>query len=174
MSIPREEVAIGDQTKVPTDDMTRAQKKARLIQVLDRGVTHDRLKVDLPPDVYGEWVPNDTTEIAYKESLGFEMDTKYAPNRALHNRGDGKPIVGDCVFMVTSMEQHLLIEEIRREQYDKLNHKDKKQREERQYETLVDKQGGGVSAMHEGSVNEARKAELEQILSPPSTETVTT
>src|SRR5690242_7548495 len=41
----------------------RAERKARLATILDRGFVQDRLTVELPPDVHGEWVRNDPLEI---------------------------------------------------------------------------------------------------------------
>lgn len=162
MSKERETIEIGNQANVPTDEESRAQKKARLAQVLDRGIVGDRLRVDLPADVHGEWIFNDMTEIMRMEALGFRIDDVYAPKRALHGTGDGRSVVGDVVFMTCPMENHELIEEIKRDQYMRLNRKGPTQKEERDFDNLTRKEG--LETLKEGSVNEARKTEIEQAL----------
>jgi hypothetical protein len=162
MSKEREVIAVGDQTKVPTEEESRAQKKARLAQVLDRGIVGDRLKVDLPSHVHGEWVFNDQTEVMRMEALGFKVDTEYAPKRALHSKGDGASYVGDVVFMTCEKETKALIDEIKQEQYMRLNRKGKKQKEERDFDNLTSKEG--LETLSEGSINDARKEAIEQAL----------
>lgn len=115
-------------------NVERASKKARLASVLDRGMVGDRLSVDLPKDVYGEWVPNDKVEIHRYEALGFEVDKKYASSRSLHSDGaEGTSIVGDVIFMTCDMETKEIIEEIKKENYDKVN-APLKSKEERDFE----------------------------------------
>lgn len=101
--------------------LSRTDKKARLANVLERGLTNDRLIVDLPPEVYGEWVPRDPSEIARMQSMGFEIDTKYASARALHGSGSGESVVGDVIFMTAPSEVKEIIDELRMEQYVKMN-----------------------------------------------------
>lgn len=151
----------GSQTQASEvkQEESRDQRKARLARVLDRGLSHDRLAVPLPDNLYGEWVSNDQVSIYEKEALGFQIDTEYAPKRALHSKGDGKSIVGDCVFMVCSKQDKVLIDEIRNEQYLRLNRKSNEQKEERDFNQVTRKLG--LETLTEGSVNEARKAELE-------------
>lgn len=91
----------------------RAQKKARITNILDRGQLLSRLAVDLPPELYGEWVRNDSLEIQRLKTLGFEIDTEYAPKRAIHSNGDDGGVTGDVIFMICDRETHDLIDEIR-------------------------------------------------------------
>lgn len=142
MSIERDvEVTVGKAEPKPLAELTKAEKKARLAQVLERGLTIDRLSVDLPPNLYGEWVPNDESEIARMQTMGFVMDTEYAPKRALHGSGTGEARVGDVVFMVTSAETKQLIDEIRQEKFIETHgrpNRDKrtaKQKEESEFQT---------------------------------------
>lgn len=104
MSDEREVNTIGGVTQVLTKDMigklSDAQLDAQVASVLDRGVTNARLKVPLPDDLVGEWVPTDAQSIYEKQLLGFEVDTKFAMKHALHNDGSGKAIVGDVIHMV--------------------------------------------------------------------------
>src|SRR5213080_119423 len=65
----------------------KREKKAKFARVLKRGFAVDRLTVDLPPDIHGEWVPEDQVDRA--KLLGFEIDTEYAKQRQLHPAGDG-------------------------------------------------------------------------------------
>lgn len=129
--------AVVSNTPVAQSDLlalTKSELKARLAVILDRGLVNDRLSVDLPSDVYGEWVPNDKVEIYRYEALGFEVDRKYARARALHNSGtEGDSIVGDVVFMTCPMAIKEVIEEIKRENYDKVN-APKKSKEETDFE----------------------------------------
>lgn len=94
----------------------RGELKAKLAAVLDRGVVQDRLTVDLPDDVYGEWVRNDPLEIRRLEILGFKVDKKYATKRAIHSDGSDSAIVGDVIHMICPREVKEVIDEIRLEQ----------------------------------------------------------
>jgi hypothetical protein len=158
----REVIEVGDQTKVET----RSEKKARIARVLDRGASGERLNVQLPAHLHGEWVPHDEVSIFEKERLGFRIDTEFAPKRALHSKGDGKSLVGDCVFMVCAKEDKEIIDEIRNDQYLKLNRKGKVQKEESDFNSLTQKEG--LEPLTEGSVNTARKDELQAAMGIPS------
>jgi hypothetical protein len=113
----------------------RAAAKAKLVTVLDRGVTGDRIQVELPADKYGEWVPNDKMEIYRMEAMGFHVDTEYASKRALHDKGgDGTSIIADTIFMVCEKETKELIQEIERERYEAANSpRGGRQKEERDF-----------------------------------------
>jgi hypothetical protein len=156
----RDVLTVGNPDNVPQE--TREQRKARIAKVLDRGLSHDRLAVPLPDNLYGEWVSNDQVSIFEKEALGFKIDTEYAPKRALHSKGDGKSIVGDCVFMICNKEDKQLIDEIRNEQYLRINRKASEQKEEKDFNQVTRKLG--LETLTESTVNEARKAELETAL----------
>lgn len=102
----------------------RGELKAKLAAILSRGVIQDRLRVDLPPEVHGEWVRNDPLETRRLETLGFEIDKIYAPARAIGSNADGSAVVGDVVFMTCSQEVYDVIQEIRRD--DLINQHSKK------------------------------------------------
>jgi hypothetical protein len=108
---------------IPLQELPPEQQRARIAQVLDRGVVGVRMQVDLPPGVYGEWASNDVESIFRMQTLGFEIDHIYAKQRALHNDGTDKSIVGDVVFMTCSQQNKDLIEAVRREKYNKDNRK---------------------------------------------------
>ncbi len=78
----------------------RAEYRARMVQVGTRGVVSERVNVELPPELHGEWVNNtDVIKIHEYEQMGFRIDTEYAVKNKLHSNGTGQPIIGDTVFM---------------------------------------------------------------------------
>lgn len=139
----------------------RAKQKARLAVLLDRGIVQDRLTVELPSDLHGEWARNDPLEIQRLRTFGFEVDTKYAPAHALHNDGTGSAVVGDVVFMITSRENKEIIDEIRHEQFLRSN-SPRKAKEEKQFEEKTDKDTGGQIPTFVDS--QQRVARREQIM----------
>jgi hypothetical protein len=156
----RETVKVGNQDNVPAAVVeTREQKKIRLMSVLDRGASSERLNVDLPPHLHGEWVPLDDVSVYEKERLGFSIDKEFAPKRALHSKGDGKSIVGDCVYMTCLREDYEIMLEIRDDQYLKANRKGSVQKEEKDFNSLTRTEG--LETVNEGNINQARKEELE-------------
>ena len=99
---------------------TRAQRKARIAKVVDRGFVQSRLTVNLPSDTYGEWVSDDPSEIVRFQSMGFRLASKAEfPNATLHGEGDDSVKVGDLKLMVAPMEVKEIIEEIRREEFQR-------------------------------------------------------
>lgn len=124
----------------------RADKKARMVSVLERGLVADRSTVELPDNLYGEWVPNDKIEILRMQSFGFQIDKEYARQRALHEdsslAGDGASIIADTIFMTCDRENKEIIDEVRAEQYA-ATHRPRggKQKEERDLEEEVRSQG---------------------------------
>jgi hypothetical protein len=93
----------------------------------------DRLKVDLPSDLHGEWVPNDKLEIARYEAMGFVIDTAYAPSRSLHSDGTGKAIIGDTIHMICHKSVREAIDKIRKRAFDASHGVKSKQAEETEY-----------------------------------------
>lgn len=148
------------------EEGTRAEKKAKLVQILSRGMAVDRLRVDLPENLYGEWIPNDQAEIQRMELLYFKVDTEHAPKSKLHDTGDGKAVLGDTVFMTCSRETHEILEEIRREEFVKANGPPGEtvttQREEAEYASATDRIG--VPMIQESLARVAKKAEIEKAL----------
>lgn len=94
------------------------QLDAHVASVLDRGVTNSRLKVPLPDDYVGEWVPADAQSIYEKQNLGFEIDDKFALKHALHSDGTDKSIIGDVIHMIAPKRLMESIERKRRLDYD--------------------------------------------------------
>jgi hypothetical protein len=169
----REVVTLSGERRVITDadkkkaadvaaKLTRAEKKARFVRVLERGFTIDRLTVELPDHLYGEWVPQD--QIERWQTLGFEDGTEYAAKRGLHDKGR----IADCVFMVQPREDHELYEEVRRElfiqQHGSPDEKRRlQQKEEKEFANLVETQAG-LPVVDESVEHEARRSEIKEAI----------
>ena len=153
----------------------RADKKTRFARILERGMVADRLAVELPGNLYGEWVANDKSEIYRMQLLGFKIDDTYAVDRALHDKGDGQSVVGDTVFMVCAREDREIMEEIRREKYQALNGKPgtvtKAQGEEKEFTGSTKTLGIGP-VVEESTSRQVRKADLEAALAQTQRGTV--
>lgn len=154
-----------EKAQLKTDETTQ-EKRARFARVLERGFINDRLNVELPPHLHGEWVLDDPVAIDRARALGFDIDKEYATKRGLHSSGDGAAKVGDVIFMVQSMEDHMLMEEIRQKRFEDMHGKPGKpsQKEEREYAASVKAKAPEVPIIDESRAREARKDELEAAL----------
>lgn len=118
---------------------SREIRKARLAEIYYRGFANDRLDVQLPKHLYGEWVPFKDGGVAIdrKKALGFKIDTEYATKRALHDASatvGGGSAIGDCVYMVCDMETKEILDEIRIEKFKSMHEpKGGKAKEEREF-----------------------------------------
>lgn len=120
--------------------LTPDQLEAELAKVLYRGQTQSRLEVPLPPELHGEWVPNDPMEIHRKRTLGFTIDDKYALANALHNDGTGKPVIGDVIFMTCPKQLKEAYDKLESKRYEQTHGKrtkEQRQREEEEYHKLA-------------------------------------
>lgn len=113
-------------------DITPEDFKKRLASVLDRGFTVDRLTVNVPPDQWGEWIPNDDASLARADLLGFTPAPHLIANQKINDNGTQRQGVGDVIFMTQPMWMHQMIEKKRREDYAR-NHLQTKQREEKDF-----------------------------------------
>lgn len=125
---------VTDETAQRLGGMTVEEARKKVARVFDRARTVDRLNVQLPPGVYGEWVSRDPVAIHAKELLGFEIDTKYAVGRKLNDVGDGSAVVGDVVFMICPQALKDAIDEEQARRYAD-THLKKRQIEERDFES---------------------------------------
>lgn len=123
----------------PVEDLKRKEFKAKIARVVTRGYIVDRLNVELPPDVHGEWISDDPVAIAEAAALGFEIDKTYAVKNALHSNAAGEAKVGDVVFMTIPKWQKDIIEEAKKEERDRFHGVKGKSRpaEETQYEANI-------------------------------------
>lgn len=118
-------------------DLPREERRARLIRIRERGYISSRLDVKLPPELHGEWFHNSPVDIARAQSLGFEIDTKYAPSQALHSDGTGRAIVGDVIFMTCPKEVKEDIDWAERERLRQLRNPTRPQPEESNAATAI-------------------------------------
>lgn len=110
-------VEAGNTTAPITNEETKEQKRARIAQILDRGIVADRLHIPLPPGVHGEWVRDNPIDIERMKAIGFVIDTEFAKSRALHD-DTGKTRVGDVVFMTAPQEVRDIVKEVRKKRFD--------------------------------------------------------
>lgn len=113
MSIQREvEISIGneDLSKIP-----RSELKARLARVFDRSMSFDKLRVDLPPELYGEWIPSDHQSMREAELKGFRLDETYAPQQTSFKSNRHV----DAVYMIMPKIVKELADEIELDNYNK-------------------------------------------------------
>ena len=116
------------------EDLTDAELEAKLTRVLERGIIVDRTTVDLPADVYGEWVSDEAVEISRMQLMGFELDTKYAVDRATNADGTGGVAkIGDVVFMTCPRRVMDIIEKVKKNLYERANPKSGSQKEEKDF-----------------------------------------
>jgi hypothetical protein len=94
----------------------RRSLKAKLSAIRQRGFTNSQLDVELPDDLYGEWVAKDEVSVRRMQALGFQLDDKYSRKNALHDDGV-KGSLGDVVFMTAEKETKEILKEIDRENY---------------------------------------------------------
>lgn len=138
--------------------------KARQATLLDRGILHQRLKVDVPEDLHYEWVRNTPMEIDRMRTLGFWIDTKYATKRAIHSDGTSGNIVGDTICMLTLKENKRMIDQLYLERTMNSTKNPKKAQEEQALAANVLKETGGEiptfteSATNSVSINDVRAA----------------
>jgi hypothetical protein len=147
MSEPRE-VDAGDAAVSP---ISRAEKKARLAAVLDRGYINYALDTGfVDPSKHAEWVRYDTIIIAEMKAKGFEIYHGTHPN-ALHSAADGTIRVGDTILMVTTKEQKELLDEILQDRINKIHGIKGTQIEEATFTKAVD---GGIVPINRSTVEE--------------------
>lgn len=121
------------------------EQVAKVATILDRGILHDRLKVDLPPDIHGEWARNDPLEISRMQTLGFWVDNTYATKRQIHSDGSSSNVIGDVIHMCTLKSNKEMIDKVRMEQVRRQNMSRKqKQKEEDEFASDVARATGEV------------------------------
>lgn len=98
--------------------MTKAQRKTKLAQVLDRGMVSDRLVVkDADPSKHYEWCRDTEIDIDRWRSLNFEVELERG--EGLHGQGDNRRVVGDAVLMSCSKENFEILEELKAERKER-------------------------------------------------------
>src|SRR2546430_6314158 len=149
----------------------RKEKKAKFVRVIERGFTVDRLHVDLPDNLHGEWVPED--QVDRWQLLGFEVDHEHAVKRQLHPAADGSARVADVVFMTCSKEDFELMQEVKQEIFVKTHGSPKQkerlmQQEEQDFKNTVENKIG-LPVIDEGIAREAKKDAIREAIKRPQT-----
>jgi hypothetical protein len=116
MSAQRDEIRVVAPLPLKPTPEQVAERKRYIVTQYDRGILHDRLQVDLPDDVYGEWTRKDGFEIDAMVAKGFTRGDEYVKARALHHDG-ATPGIADVVFMVTPKWNKELLDQVRAEKY---------------------------------------------------------
>lgn len=91
---------------------TIEEKKARIAQVLSQGVVGHALQNFA--ETQGMWyafVRENDTDISRFTQLGYRVATDVG--KGMHGTGDGKYRIGDVILMEISLEDHMLIEEVK-------------------------------------------------------------
>lgn len=106
-----------DLTPKEAEDL-RKQKKARLTQVLSRGIINEKLETIMagavPEGRVGKYVRDSEEDIVRYQNLGFSF--QYKDNATgLHGSADNRIRVGDLVLMTIDKEDSSILKEIRHE-----------------------------------------------------------
>lgn len=145
MSDSRPTINLTDSNKINLKSPAgKAEMRKRVAHILERGMLYDRLNVNLPDDTIGQWVPDEQVDIARMKALGFVEDTTYATSNSLHTDGTGRAKIGDTIFMVAPKEVGEIIEEVRKELYDRTHGKKVKAEETDALGKLASQNIGGV------------------------------
>lgn len=159
--------------KQENEELTPEMLKARFASVLERGYVNDRLKVDLPPDLHGEWVRHDPVEISDYKSLGFKIDDTYAPKRSLHSSNATEAVIGDVIFMTCPKWVKELID-AEKEKFKAARYNPRKPEDETAYENNVKQSTGGIIPSINNSKTEQVTAEdISEALAAMERQTVT-
>lgn len=89
----------------PTEQ-EKLEYKRRLFETADRSFVNDRLTVNIPSHLHGEWVGIDDFSQFHAQAKGFIDGSEFlGENNKVHDRPDGST-VGDVKFMVIPKWKH--------------------------------------------------------------------
>lgn len=103
---------------------SRAEKKAKIAQLLDRGIVNDKLDVEkllgdgYREDRHYEWVRETDTDIDRARALGFNIVNRSdvdLDSEEVHDASDDRIRIGDVILMSCDRERHELIQEAKEE-----------------------------------------------------------
>jgi len=155
---------------VPTPSEV-AEYKARMAGVFDRGLVIDRLHVELPDHIHGEWVARDPQFVKRMEIYGYSIDTEFAPKKSANDHGDGTANLGDVVFMTIPKWKKEIIDQVARDKYRDTHLRNRrKQKEESDFEANNRGLGmpltSGKGDLVASSLQEVDGVEIERTLTP--------
>lgn len=106
------------EAKEPTPEeveATREEKKARLTQVLSRGILNQKLQnlydACVPEGRAGKYILDSDDEKIRYSNLGFTFE--YSKEAKEHVGPDGKVRIGDVVLMTISLEDREILKEVK-------------------------------------------------------------
>ena len=161
------EVSKVEQVKVPEEPLKektpeeaaaeakriRAEKKARLAQVLTRGILSDKLrsvaKGGTPDGYVGKFVRDRNEDILRYQNLGWGFTYREEAPKGLHDAATGHIRIGDVVLMTIQREDHEILREI---QSDRVKSALSKARKEYSSESNKEAQSGGAVPFDESVV----------------------
>lgn len=152
-------------------NMTKAQLKAVMVDILDRGVTTSRLDLDVQPDIHYEWIPNNAVEKNRMRTLGFEVLSRHKhllSGNPLHEGGADEIIVGDVIAMGCSKVRKQALDEIKTERFIAMHGKagSNVQGEETEFKEKMDRQlePAGIGSIVESKTTSLTGNELANAL----------
>ena len=87
-------------TVTTPSDAEILEYKRRLFETADRSYVNDRLSVNLPPHLHGEWIGIDDFSQFHAQAKGYVDGSEFlGEHNKIHDRPDGST-VGDVKFMV--------------------------------------------------------------------------
>ena len=97
-------------------EKVREGKKARIAQIMSRGILNDRLQsvynAAVPDDRRGKFIRDDPGDIVRYSNLGFTFDYVEGAT-GMHGTPDDRIRVGDVVLMTISLEDRAILHEVR-------------------------------------------------------------
>lgn len=112
-------------TQLPTEEEVQ-QYVAKMAGIFDRGLALDRLQVNLPDDMYGEWVHPSMADRLL--SMDFVRGDEYIPE-TINDRAGGKSTL-DVIFMVKPKWKHDVDVKLRDAKYNETHVRDKRRKKE--------------------------------------------
>lgn len=104
------------------ENITPERLHALAVEILDRGVTHSRFQVHLPPHLHGEWVPRDAIAVREYQSKGFKIDHEFANNNAIKEQsGEHGNVIGDVIFMTCPMNWKNILDAEKHKRFVEMN-----------------------------------------------------
>lgn len=151
--------------------MSKAQLKAKMVDILDRGVTTSRLDLDVQDDIHYEWCPNNAVEKNRLKTMGFEVLSRsqhLKSGNPLHEGGSDEIIVGDVIAMGCSRARKEALDEIKSERFIAMHGRpgSNKQAEETEFEKRMREtmEPAGITSIVESNTANVTGAELANTL----------
>ena len=147
--------------KVVMDPKVKAELRAKMVQVLERGHLSGRLNIDDKSKHY-EWSSKDPSDVARLTAMGFKVcDNPGLKANALHNDGTSNITVGDVILMEAPLELKEMLDEVNQEIYQR-RHGKKSKHEETEFAGRLKQTG--LASFNESSSETVDGASLKSIV----------